>query len=60
MRVLCLTEIHLRRSNPSHFRKGGTLKYEIFIERIKMMKIIMLIDLIIIIKKGLNLVDDTA
>ena len=42
-------------------RKGGTLKYEIFIERIKMMKIIMLIDLIIIIiKKGLNLVDDTA
>ena len=71
MRVLCLTEIHLRRSNPSHFKEisQDNLREErwyveirnFFIERIKMMKIIMLIDLIIIIiKKGLNLVDDTA
>ena len=41
------------------------MKYETFIERIKMMTINMLIDLviiiiIIIIKKELNLVDDTA
>ena len=71
MRVLCLTEIHLRRSNPYHFKEisQDNLREKrwyveirnFFIERIKMMKIIMLIDLIIIIiKKELNLVDDTA
>ena len=70
MRVLCLTEIHLRRSNPSHFKEISQdnlreerwyVEIRNFYKRIKMMKIIMLIDLIIIIiKKELNLVDDTA